>query len=115
MLLTRFLEIPVVELFNTKLGFNDENESNIDAYQELWDQRLIELSQSGLSIREIADILKSSTKTIRKAIDRLGIEPFWKFNGGGKYIYKKYTDTEEFKIKREEYRKKMARTSCSIS
>ncbi len=106
MLLTRFLEIPVVELFNTKLGFNDENESNIDAYQELWDQRLIELSQSGLSIREIADILKSSTKTIRKAIDRLGIEPFWKFNGGGKYIYKKYTDTEEFKIKREEYRKK---------
>jgi len=106
LLLTRFLEIPVVELFNTKLGFKDENESNIDAYQELWDQRLIELSQSGLSIREIADILKSSTKTIRKAIDRLGIEPFWKFNGGGKYIYKKNTDTEEFKIKREEYRKK---------
>jgi len=50
--------------------------------------------------------LKSSTKTIRKAIDRLGIEPFWKFNDGGKYLYKKYTDTEEFKIKREKCRNK---------
>ena len=51
-------------------------------------------------------MLKSSTKTIRKSIDRLGIEPFWKFNGGGKYLHKKYTDTEEFKIKREEFRRK---------
>lgn len=76
LLLTRFLGISVIDLFNTKLGFKDEDENNIDAYQELWDQRLIELTQSGLSIREIADILKSSTKTIRKAIDRLGIEPF---------------------------------------
>lgn len=106
LLLSRFLEISVSDLFNTKLGFNDEDESNIDAYQELWDQRLIELTNSRLSIREIADILKSSTKTIRQAIDRLGIEPFWKFNGGGKYLYKKYTDTEEFKIKREVYREK---------
>nr|WP_283205671.1 TnsD family Tn7-like transposition protein [Garciella nitratireducens] len=104
LLLAKFLEIPVVELFNKKLGFEDEN--NIDAYQELWDQRLIELTQSGLSIREIAEVLKSSTKTIRKSIDRLGIEPFWKFNGGGKYLHKKYTDTEEFKIKREKFRKK---------
>jgi transposase len=106
LLLTRFLGISVIDLFNTKLGFKDEDENNIDAYQELWDQRLIELTQSGLSIREIADILKSSTKTIRKAIDRLGIEPFWKFNGGGKYLCKKYTDTEEFKIKREKCRNK---------
>jgi len=106
LLLARFLGIPVIDLFNTKLGFEYEDENNTDAYQELWDQRLIELSQSGLSIREIADILKSSTKTIRKAIDRLGIEPFWRFNGGGKYLYKKYTDTEEFRIKREECRNK---------
>ena len=106
LLLARFLDIPVADLFNIKLGFNDEDENNIDTYQELWDQRLIELAQSGLSIREIADVLKSSTKTIRKSIDRLGIEPFWKFNGGGKYLHKKYTDTEEFKIKREEFRRK---------
>ena len=66
LLLARFLDIPVADLFNIKLGFNDEDENNIDTYQELWDQRLIELAQSGLSIREIADVLKSSTKTIRK-------------------------------------------------
>jgi len=106
LLLARFLGISVTDLFNTKLGFNDEDENNIDAYQELWDQRLIELAQSGLSIRDIADILKASTKTIRKAIDRLGIEPFWKYNGGGKYLHQKYTDTEEFNIKREEFRRK---------
>jgi DNA-binding transcriptional MerR regulator len=106
LLLARFLDIPVADLFNIKLGFNDEDENNIDTFQELWDQRLIELAQSGLSIREIAEVLKSSTKTIRKSIDRLGIEPFWKFNGGGKYLHEKYTDTEEFKIKREKFRKK---------
>lgn len=106
LLLARFLEIPVADLFNTKLGSNDEDENNIDAYQELWDQRLIELTQSGLSIREISDILKSSTKTIRKAIDRLEIEEFWKFNGGGKYLHNKFTDTEEFRMKRERLREK---------
>ncbi|WIV12844.1 TnsD family Tn7-like transposition protein [Proteiniborus sp. MB09-C3] len=106
LLLARFLEIPVADLFNTKLGSNDEDENNIDAYQELWDQRLIELTQSGLSIREISDILKSSTKTIRKAIDRLEIEEFWKFNGGGKYLHSKFTDTEEFRMKRERLRGK---------
>ncbi|OOO64655.1 hypothetical protein BS638_10420 [Clostridium tepidum] len=104
LLLARFFGIPVADLFNTKLGSNDEDENNIDAYQELWDQRLIELTQSGLSIREISDILKSSTKTIRKAIDRLGVEEFWRFNGGGKYLHIKFTDTEEFKIKRKELR-----------
>ena len=106
LLLARFLGIPVADLFNTKLGSNDEDENNIDAYQELWDQRLIELTQSGLSIREISDILKSSTKTIRKAIDRLEIEEFWKFNGGGKYLHSKFTDTEEFRMKRERLREK---------
>ena len=106
LLLTRFLDIPIVDLFNTKLGTSDEEENTIDAYQELWDQRLIELSQSRLSIRAIADILESSTKTIRKAIDRLEIEEFWKFNGGGKYLHNKFTDTEEFKIKRKELRAK---------
>lgn len=106
LLLARFLGIPVADLFNTKLGSNNEDENNIDAYQELWDQRLIELTQSGLSIREISDILKSSTKTIRKAIDRLEIEEFWKFNGGGKYLHNKFTDTEEFRMKRERLREK---------
>ena len=106
LLLARFLEVPIVDLFNTKLATNAEGENTIDAYQELWDQRLIELSQSGLSIRAIAEILESSTKTIRKAIDRLEIEEFWKFNGGGKYLYNKFTDTEEFKVKKKDLREK---------
>ncbi|MEL5900001.1 TnsD family Tn7-like transposition protein, partial [Clostridium sporogenes] len=106
LLLARFLGISIVDLFNSKLGFKGEGENNIDVYQELWDEKLLELAQSGLSIREIANILKSSTKTIRKAIDRLEIEEFWKFNGGGKYLYIKFTDTEEFKIKRKELREK---------
>ncbi|TCU79322.1 TniQ protein [Tissierella praeacuta] len=106
LLLARFLGISIVDLFNKKLGFNDGEKDNIDAYQELWDQRLIELTQTGLSIREISGILKSSTKTIRKAIDRLEIEEFWKFNGGGKYLHNKFTDTEEFKIKRKELKGK---------
>ncbi len=102
LLLARFLGISVYDLFNTKLGLNDEN--NTDVYQDLWDQRLMELSQTNLSIREISEILKSSTKTIRKSIDRFEIEPFWKFNGGGKYLHKKHTDTEEFKTKKEKFR-----------
>ena len=106
LLLARFFDISIVDLFNTKLGFNGECENNIDAYQALWDERLLELTQSGLSIRDIANILKSSTKTIRKAIDRLEIEEFWKFNGGGKYLHNKFTDTEEFKIKRKDLRGK---------
>ena len=58
-----------------------------------------------LSIRAIAEILESSTKTI-EGIDRLEIEEFWKFNGGGKYLHNKFTDTEEFKIKRKDLREK---------
>lgn len=106
LLLARFLDISVMDLFNTKLGGNTDNEDNIHAYQELWDERLIELTQSELSIREIADILQSSTKTIRKAIDRLKIEEFWKFNGGGKYLNTKYTDTEEFRLKKKKLRER---------
>lgn len=103
LLLSRFLEIPLDTLFNERIGFKCEHD-DIDSYQQLWEKRLVELSQLGLSIREIANILDSTPKTVRRAIDKLGIEPFWKYNGGGKYVNKKYTDTNEFKVKRDHLR-----------
>ncbi|AOY75362.1 TnsD family Tn7-like transposition protein [Clostridium formicaceticum] len=108
LLLARFLEIPLDTLFNNKIGLinnTDIPENAIDAYQGLWEERLKELIQLNLSIREIASILGSSTKTIRKVIAELDIKPFWKYNGGGKYIKNKYIDTEEFKAKRGDLRK----------
>ncbi|WZL73402.1 TnsD family Tn7-like transposition protein [Clostridiaceae bacterium 35-E11] len=108
LLLARFLEISLDTLFNNKISLinnTDIPENAIDAYQGLWEERLKELIQLNLSIREIASILGSSTKTIRKVIDELDIKPFWKYNGGGKYIKKKYIDTEEFKAKRGDLRK----------
>ncbi|MTI67936.1 MAG: hypothetical protein FH753_15225 [Firmicutes bacterium] len=105
LLLARFLEIPLYTLFNEKIGFSSK-ENNIDSYQKLWEERLIELCQLDLSIRDIASALDSTPKTVRKAIDDLGIKPFWKYNGGGKYINKKYTATNEFRTKRKESREK---------
>jgi len=103
LLLARFLEIPIDTLFNKKIGLDSENddlkENNIDAYQELWEEKLKELVKLNLSIREIAATLNSTPKTIRKSIDKLDIKPFWKYNGGGRYLKKRYIDTDEFKTK----------------
>ncbi|HHY41650.1 MAG TPA: hypothetical protein GX514_02190, partial [Thermoanaerobacterales bacterium] len=64
LLLARFLGINLYDLFNCKLKLPGENDdgasSSIEVYQQLWDQRLIELCQTGLSIRQIASILGSS-------------------------------------------------------
>ncbi|MBH1941104.1 TniQ family protein [Mobilitalea sibirica] len=110
LLLARFLEIPLDTLFHVKLGWNTNSNNiglkSIDSYKELWQERLKELAELNLSVREIATILNSTPKTIRKSIDELGITPFWKYNGGGRYIKKKYIETEEFKTKRRRSRKK---------
>lgn len=110
LLLARFLDIKLEDLFNTDFKnpyIDDGDEINsINLYQEIWDQRLEDLCQMGLSIREIAATLESTPKTIRRHIDRLGIAPFWKYNGGGQFIGKKYTETEKFKQKREDSRAK---------
>ncbi len=109
LLLARFLEIPLDILFNDKIGLNIEDNdyegNNIEAFQELWKEKLKELVQQDLSIRDISIILNSTPKTVRKNIDNLGIEPFWKDNGGGKYREVNYTDTEEFKEKLQSSRK----------
>lgn len=104
LLLTRFLHMSLQDLFYTELKppmDKDCGENNAIAYQQIWDSRLIELCNTGLSIRAIASIIDSTPKTVRRHIDRLGIEHFWKYNGGGQFVYKKYTDTEEFKQRRD--------------
>ncbi len=105
LLLVRFLDIPLDILFKKQIETNSE-ENNIIIYQKLWEARLTELTQLDLSIREIAIALDSTPKTVRRAIDDLGIKYFWKYNGGGKYINKEYIDTEEFNIKRKDSREK---------
>ncbi len=117
LILARFLEIPVYELFNNELSlkYNEETRStnkdvlainSKDLYLKVWEDRLRELIEEKLSLRQIAKELNSTPKTIKKHIERLGIDPFWKYNGGKRYGNKNYRDTEEFKIKREECRSK---------
>lgn len=97
LLLAQFLDINVEELFT-----NPKNKDG--SFQSLWDARLIELTNQKISIREIALIMKSCTKTIRKRIDELGIDHYWIDNRGGKYRDVSYVKTNEFIDKREDYR-----------
>lgn len=98
LLLSRALGIKIIDLL-------DDKSINIGKdHKDQWDDKLIELSKQGLSIREIAKELDSTPKTIRRNIDRLGIEPFWKYNGGGMFIYKDYKDTDDFKIRQKNAR-----------
>ncbi len=99
LLLARFLDISIDSLFE------DKGNSTKD-YQQLWDERLKELINQNLSIRELSLILGTSTKTIRKRVDELGINKFWIDNGGGKYRYVNYVDTDVFKEKRKECRQR---------
>lgn len=106
LLLARFLDIPVEDLFNKPLGFNGDigEMSNTIVYQQLWDQRLVELIESGFAINEIERILKTSAKTIKRSIKRLGIEPPWEFNGGKTYTPRNYIGSEEFNKKKMKLR-----------
>lgn len=110
LLVARFLQIPLIDLFNKEFKtpdtIIDSYSNNKEAYNKLWEERLKELISMDLSIREIATILESTPKTVRRRIDKLGIAPFWKNNGGGQFVYKEYKDTERFLEKREASRVK---------
>lgn len=106
LLLAQFLDLSLEDLFIENQDMIKESSNDSDYFQKLWDKRLRELVSLKLSIREIASILGSTTKTVRKRIDELEIEPFWINNGGGKYINIKYKDTSEFKEKRKSFREK---------
>lgn len=101
LLVTRVLGIDIIDLLDNQSYDNIKKN-----HKEKWEDKLIELSKQNLSIREIAKALDSTPKTIRKNIDRLGIEPFWKYNGGGRFIYKDYRDTNDFKTRQKDARQK---------
>lgn len=101
LLVARALGINIVDLLN--------NESHYKigiSHKEKWENKLLELCKQDLSIREIAKALDSTPKTIRKNIDKLGIEPFWKYNGGGMFIYQDYRDMDDFKIRQKNVRER---------
>lgn len=87
-------------------GANNNTINNKETYILLWEERLKELCNKKLSLRQIAKELNSTPKTIKRHILSNGIEPFWKYNGGKRYGDKDYKDTEDFKIKQKESRKK---------
>ena len=101
LIVARALGINILDLLDNE----SHNKIGI-SHKEQWEDKLIELCKQDLSLREIAKALDSTPKTIRKNIDRLGIEPFWKYNGGGMFIYKDYKDTEDFKIRQKNARAK---------
>lgn len=101
LLVTRALGIDIMDLLDNQ-SYNNVKRN----HREQWEDKLIELSEQNLSIREMAKVLDSTPKTVRKNIDRLGIEPFWKYNGGGMFIYKDYRETDDFKIRQKEAREK---------
>ncbi len=106
LLLARFLEISIEKLVDINTYSQNYEMLCVKDYQQVWDDMLRDLCDMKLSIREIAKIMNSTPKTVKKAIDRLGINKFWRYNGGGRYLDKPYIETEEFKKKRRESRKK---------
>lgn len=96
---TRVLGIDIIDLLNNPSYNNIEKN-----HREQWEDKLKELCKKELSLREIAKELDSTPATVRKNIDKLSIEPFWKYNGGGMFIYKAYKDTEDFKIRQKDAR-----------
>jgi|GEM_PF-1586242 len=102
LLLSRFLGMSAKELIEE----NEDGDKDEEYYKSLWYAKIKDLVSDGKSIREISKEINSSTKTIKKVLEELKISPSYKWNGGGKYVKKKYKETEEFIEKREEKRSK---------
>lgn len=97
-LICRFLGINIIEL----LGYRDSFLNHKDS----WEEKLLSLVNEGLSIREIAKTIDSTPKTVRKYMDKFGIEQCWINNGGGKYIKTPFTQTSEFAERRDDSRER---------
>lgn len=93
LLICRFLGIDIIELL--------DNQDCVQRHKDLWEEKLLSLVNKGLSIREIAKIMDSTPKTVRKYMDKLGIEQFWTNNGGGKYIKTPFVNTPEYTERRK--------------
>lgn len=93
LLLCGFLGVDIIDL----LDYQDTGLK----HKDLWEQKLLSLINKELSIREIAKMIDSTPKTVRKYMDKFGIEQFWINNGGGKYIKTPFTQTLEFAERRD--------------
>ena len=80
LLVARAMGIDIVDLLDNKLYNGIEK-----GHKEQWEEKLRTLCNGEFSIREIALALDSTATTIRRNVDKLGIEPFWKYNGGGMF------------------------------
>lgn len=98
LILLRFLEIDIRELLNCYLG-TDDNKN----HKQVWEDKLKDLINKKCSIRQMATELNSTTKTIKKHIDKLGVEPYWVDTGGRRYSIE-YRETQEFKNRQEKAR-----------
>lgn len=76
-------------------------------YQEIWDERLVDLIDMDLSLRKICETLSSSKKTVLRRVDQLGLnyDPKKRYNGGGRHLGKAYIETDDFILKRKKNRK----------
>lgn len=97
LLLCRFLGMDIMKL----LDYQDCSQN----HKDMWKEKLLSLVNKGLSIREIAKMIDSTPKTVRKYMDKFGIEQFWVNNGGGKYIKTPFIQTSEFAERRDLARK----------
>lgn len=71
--------------------------------QQVWDERLLQLTSEKKSLREISVSLHSHYRTIIAACQRLEISPYWHCNGGGRFVGG-YKNSSEYKKKRENLR-----------
>lgn len=95
-LISRFLGIDINAILDAELPGK--------SHQEIWQENLLSLANTGLSIREMAKRLNSTPKTVRKCMDKYGVTQFWIDNGGGKYKDIPFVETDEFRGKRDRAR-----------
>jgi len=103
-LLYKALGMDADTLLNSKI-----DAATVIPHKILWEEKLKKLCKEELSLREIAIKLDSTSITIKKYIEKNGIENFWINNGGGKYINKPYLKTPEYISKRDESRDKWSK------
>lgn len=99
LILMRFLGIEPNKLLGNKIDINGNKN-----HKKIWEDKLKRLIKMKISIRQMAIELNSTPKTIKRYIDKLGVEPYWVDTGGRRYSIE-YKDTKEFKDRQERARK----------
>lgn len=96
LLLIRFLGIDINKLLDNLYIEKD--------YKKNWEDKLTELANKRTSLRQIAIELNSTTTTVKRNIEKLNIEPYWRDRGGRLHPFG-YENTEEFIDRQKKARK----------